>query len=176
MTRSPVRSSPCFRRRRAAAGRVPETPPPSAGTLWPHWKPKAAPTILTATPAPIWRQRIRWSGISMKRLWRPANSCCAASAYPPAVSPPPTVLYTPKKAELSNPDSKNRLAFQQGGFLLFNYRYFRIPSVAVSTSPLMVTVNLMLFRSPNTSSQLRNFSVSASTSAPTVLHRLSMNT
>ena len=100
----------------------------------------------------------------------------AASAYPPAVSPPPTVLCKPKKAELSNPDRKNRLAFQQGGFLLFNYRYFRIPSVAVSTSPLMVTVNLMLFRSPNTSSQLRNFSVSASTSVPTVLHRLSINT
>ena len=150
--------------------------PTAFKTLWPHWKPKAAPTILTATPAPIWRQRIRWSGISTKRRWKPASSCCAASAYPPAVSPPPTVLCKPKKAELSNPDRKNRLAFQQGGFLLFNYRYFRIPSVAVSTSPLMVTVNLMLFRSPNTSSQLRNFSVSASTSAPTVLHRLSMNT
>ncbi len=82
-------------------------------------------------PAPIWRQRIRWSGISTKRRWKPASSCCAASAYPPAVSPPPTVLCKPKKAELSNPDRKNRLAFQQGGFLLFNYRYFRIPSVAV---------------------------------------------
>ena len=125
-----------------------------------------SPTTMAAT-MPLTRRRFRW---------KPASSCCAASAYPPAVSPPPTVLYTPKKAELSNPDSKNRLAFQQGGFLLFNYRYFRIPSVAVSTSPLMVTVNLMLFRSPNTSSQLRNFSVSASTSAPTVLHRLSMNT
>ena len=56
------------------------------------------------------------------------------------------------------------------------YRNLRIPSVAQETSPLMVTVNLMLFRSPNTSSQFRNFSVSTSTSAPMVLHRLSMNT
>ena len=39
----------------------------------------------------------------------------------------------------------------------------------------MVTVNLILFRSPKPSSQFRKVSVSPSTSLPTILQKLSMN-
>ena len=43
-----------------------------------------------------------------------------------------------------------------------------MPSVAEAGSALMVTVNLMLFRSPKASSQFRKVSVSPSTSLPTI--------
>ena len=49
------------------------------------------------------------------------------------------------------------------------------PFRAAAGSALMVTVNLMLFRSPKASSQLRKASVSPSTSRPTILQKLSMN-
>ncbi len=58
----------------------------------------------------IWRQRIRWSGISTKRRWKPASSCCAASAYPPAVSPPPTAPCQLRKAEFSVSDHNIKAA------------------------------------------------------------------
>ena len=53
---------------------------------------------------------------------------------------------------------------------------FFMPSVAASTSALMVTVNLIPFFSPKASSQLRNSSVFWSIPPPTILHRLSTNT
>ena len=68
------------------------------------------------------------------------------------------------------------------GALLFSnsrgraYRNFCMPSVAAEGSALMVAVNLTLFFSPKASNQFRNSSVAPSTSRPTVLHRLSINT
>ena len=75
------------------------------------------------------------------------------------------------------PCGKERPRFRRetGPFASSFYRNRRIPSVAETGSALMVTVNLMLFRSPKLSSQFRKVSVSASTSLPTILQKLSMN-
>ncbi len=68
-----------------------------------------------------------------------------------------------------------RFSLETGPCAFVFYRNRCMPSVAAAGSPLMVTVNLMLFRSPKLSSQFRKVSVSPSTSLPTILQKLSMN-
>ena len=54
--------------------------------------------------------------------------------------------------------------------------YWRIPSVATSSSALTVTVNFTLLFSLKQSSQWRNFSTACQSVLPAILHRLSTNT
>ena len=121
-----------------------------------------------ATPASCW---ISWR-ICIR--WITGNKAPGSAPFRGTVA-----AYRPKSEKRRHEEilfPQNLLMFVMEAGPGDDYRNLRIPSVAEDTSPLMVTVNLMLFRSPKRSSQFRNFSVSQSTSLPMVLQRLSINT